>query len=131
MKDEIIEFKTAKLAKERGFKENSVYMVYNPNGKIINLFHPQLEGFIATQAPTQSLLQRWLREVHNLHVNLNLRSSHNYLLNIYSKEEEVGIRTQRKEKYLNIHKTSEELNNSYEQSLEIGLQEALKLIKDA
>jgi len=71
--------------------------------------------------PTQSLLQRWLREVHDIHL---VPCPHHKCLSYgcdvyhYTKENETG--------YTPIEMSS---SNSYEEALEKGLQEALKLIK--
>ena len=80
MTDEIINFETAKLAKEKGFdipcmdfidiqEDKSLVMYY-----IGDTFEEKLlmaKEFILYFLPTQSLLQRWLRKVHNLNVNVN------------------------------------------------------------
>ena len=74
--------------------------------------------------PTQSLLQKWLREVHKLHVNIIM---YEYWY------PEVEIINDRAESY--PHPNYEYPNGkvdyeTYEEALEIGLQEALKLIKE-
>jgi hypothetical protein len=91
IKDEIVKIKTAKLAKEKGFVEpcKKYYVEYlitnesdNPSFRtkkgeielstdfIINNSHSDLsnENYICYAAPSQSLLQRWLREKYNIHV---------------------------------------------------------------
>lgn len=71
MKDQLISLETAKLAKEKGFdiEVNNHYSDFNQ----IDIEHlmddcknSELEPF-EYSAPTQSLLQKWLREEHNLH----------------------------------------------------------------
>ena len=59
-------------------------------------------------APTQSLLQKWLRETHNIFISINV----NYCYKIYNNDE--------------LYEESFYYNN-YEEALEQGLQEALKL----
>jgi len=80
----IITFKTAKLAKDKGFNLNSqaFYGCDDPvSGESNKLILRDWEKWInfgkedSTQdgtaiysAPTQSLLQKWLREVHGIHI---------------------------------------------------------------
>jgi hypothetical protein len=117
MEDEFITFEIAKLAKEKGFvlktginyysdKENDMAMSYDLN----NINHYPCE--------TQSLLQRWLREIHGLHIHL------------YFIDHILGYNS-----IITNLKTNTKLFKSkpfikYEQALEEGLYEALKLIKN-
>ena len=88
MKDELITFETAKLAKEKGFDE-LCYAFYGETGIIDNFYYDSVCSFDellinnvildrsiehekAYLAPTQSLLQRWLRVVHNMHCNIGI-----------------------------------------------------------
>lgn len=89
MKEKLIEFETAKLAKEKGFDIEYFNFYVKPNCKMFGVdekyrYYPIANskkdkvytiGKEATlnpenvlTAPTQSLLQRWLREVHNKHI---------------------------------------------------------------
>ena len=115
MKEELILFETAKLAKEKGFDE-----------EVTNYYHPryglsdgcedsynreeQAEGYYS--APTQSLLQRWLREVHRIYLYISLSGTKeiSWFWSINDKKYQDGS------------------NNNYEEALEAGLLEALKLI---
>ena len=69
MKEQLISFKTAKLAKEKGF-DVSVDRYYDfigdtcSNMGMINFNVSKSELY---SAPTQSLLQKWLRENHTIH----------------------------------------------------------------
>lgn len=106
MRAELITLKTAKLAKEKGFKNI--------------LFEDDLGGDVF---PTQSLLQRWLREKHNIHIKIHSSNSDRFSYEIYK----MIIRDA-------INETSKHLHNkisfnTYEEVLEEGLQKALKLIK--
>ena len=74
-------------------------------------------------APTQALLQKWLRDVHNIHVylNPNLRANDVVMWDVsvynvakYKKHRKIGNSPE----YI-----------TYEKALEAGLLEALKLIK--
>ena len=138
MYDERVSFETAMLAKAKGFDELSP-KVYSVRGsvRVLNYwegekeehFDPTFEGFVRNSnlnddlhdtvatAPTQALLQRWLRETHNIHIgvwfsvkeqNYNAHAYHGIDLEIESEVVYLG---------------------SYEAALEAGLMEALKLIK--
>ena len=70
MKDKLVSFETAKLAKEKGFKEIlNTYLYYNTetgsiqDGTTFSIDYRLL-------APTQSLLQRWMREKHGIEINV-------------------------------------------------------------
>lgn len=100
MKEQLISFETAKLAKEKDFpfidnyhlqwydKEGKLYYVQFPHDESLSSYFNKVylkdntlyNGINDTKdnpivryeddlylAPTQSLLQKWLREVHNIH----------------------------------------------------------------
>lgn len=62
--DEICTYEVAKLAKERGFRERCVEHYYDDTKDLYRSSNPQCYNFggNTSDAPTQSLLQRWLRE---------------------------------------------------------------------
>ncbi len=115
MKEQLITFETAKLAKEKGFKE----MVANhyttelvmPKKTILGASTNGEEDKVS--APTQSLLQKWLREEHNIHIESALTFGLRYSFKVY-KGIDVGMNTD---------------VDTYEEALEKGLYEALKLIE--
>ena len=141
MEDALITFETAKLAKEKGFNEREHYFYKVKSENDVELYgctKKQLVGFkgyvpiyhkvrdyhtnkeklnaklYRCSAPTQSLLQKWLREKHNIHLiaykNINIDGYDWCYITT------DGITN------INSYKT-------YEEALEAGLQEALKLIK--
>ena len=72
MKEQLISFKIAKLAKEKGFNISckgryglQSTILYSDYGFHIN----DEDDIIHISAPTQSLLQAWLRDKHNIIVN--------------------------------------------------------------
>lgn len=69
MREELVSFETAKLAKEKGFNESCNF--YYQRGVISTDGHFSRYNkgvdYICS-APTQSLLQRWLREVKGYYV---------------------------------------------------------------
>lgn len=103
--DTIISFETAKLAKEKGFKYK---------------WGVDFDGYddsLYIDCPTQSLLQKWLREEHNIHIDM-YRNAIGFQCNL----DKAGCGT-------HIRKVTDCEEYTYEQALEQGLQEALKLIK--
>jgi len=118
----LISFKTAELAKEKGFGLNSYTgFVYDNDGKLLNLAFYDMGDKYA--APTQSLLQKWLREEHEIHVSAFPVFSHKYFPTIR--------KFYKYKEYDNILGSPYNPNSSkdtYEEALEKGLQEALKLV---
>lgn len=118
MQEQLITFETAQLAQEKGFSEN-VDFCYDSEEK--NIEDPyvynvgDLSGDDELYAPTQSLLQKWLREVHNIHIAILPKILPSNQVKYYSFKGK-------------LKKNFENLYNTYEEALEIGLQEALKLI---
>jgi hypothetical protein len=150
MKDELISFETAKLAKEKGFnlycinfykkeKKNSPdYLTtgidYNsnrdiewdwnllggPSGNLVKIYpYPNNPKGEVYSAPTQSLLQRWLRESHSIEVIVKSWKFEEKIIYLYSAQEITKSSTYRFEKG----------RSTYEEALETGLVEGLKLIK--
>lgn len=138
MKEQRINLETALLAKEKGFDEfcrscfdesgkQSGFTGYdymkehNTNSKV-HFIDTDSEEFenpkIVCTAPTQSLLQKWLREKHNISVEVS-RCNNNWLLELVK----VNYSEYIDEKYENSF-------SIFEDALELGLQEALKIIKN-
>ena len=72
MKEQLVTFEVAKLAKEKGFNELSD-SCYNIIGVISNNINNKNQDWTDNEvytAPTQSLLQKWLRDVHKIDVNV-------------------------------------------------------------
>ena len=106
MEEQLISFETAKLAKEKGCNlENCTCGGYP-------------DCICYDKRISQSLLQKWLREKYDIDV----------IINTYRNQNQKYYKYFISEKSKNVIK-SEEYYNIYEEALEIGLQEALKLIK--
>ena len=123
MEDTIITFETAKLAKKKEFNEICQYY-YEILDKPISLQKmscSNAEGYKQPTAPTQSLLSKWLREEHNIIVLVDYEGIDGYYYKFYSYKE--GNKN---------YDASDKNYNTYEEALEaglqVGLQEALKLI---
>jgi len=122
MQDQLTSYKTAKLAKEKGFIHKCEYKYASsinlelPVGKATNsLYMPNVREI--WDAPTQSLLQKWLRDVHNIHVNPITYKK------VYGRYDCVTV--SKKDEYL----LGGRWVLSFEEALEIGLYNALKTIK--
>jgi hypothetical protein len=134
-----ITFETAKLARTIGFKE-SCFSYYSKDGV---LHHPYLENGSSTDtdfrvdledlldnhnedysndysAPYQAELQEWLRNIHNIQVYASSGTidgngkyiDYIYTINMNSSDHRDGY-------------------ESYEDALDVGLLETLKLLKNA
>jgi hypothetical protein len=136
MKDELITFETAVLAKEKGFEEPTDEY-YNLDGELVADYRENwpinyCKDFdpLGSNAPTQSLLQRWLREKYDTHIKIYpeaMSSDKFYILykgwilrnvkGVYqyvSGEDNLPLML---------------VGKSFSATLEIGLQKSLKLIK--
>ena len=127
MKENSVGFFVAKLAKEKGFPQEPnrrkvPYYNYKGefNGDVTDFLRKYLReedtsDVESVSAPTQSLLAKWLREKHNIHLiaykNINIDGYDWCYITT------DGITN------INSYKT-------YEEAYEIGLQEALKLINN-
>lgn len=126
MEEILIEFETAKLAKEKGFDlPHSKY--YGAKGSFHNskqrLTHESLRsgGFLA---PTQSLLQKWIREEYNFHIKVEEEGRGKFwYYAIVDFKERHSTHSLRKK----ASKEDWEFK-THEEALEKGLMEALKLI---
>ena len=129
MKKQPISFETAKLAKEKEFDiKTTHYYLVDEKKHILNISKEySIEGLnwnvrsTRISAPTQSLLQKWLREVHDIDISIRLNQfGYGYMYainNIKSCENIIELKGGPNYKW------------TYEEALEVGLQEALKLIK--
>jgi hypothetical protein len=162
MEEQLVSFKTAKLAVEKGY--DGVIGVwrgnhyYNHNGKLDGDVVEQLkESFRIKReqnismdeadklnslksypAPTQSLLQKWLREKHNIHIEINeipIKNNENIIHKFYivlrGLKHELNLDDDDQGNWypiLSKTHTGYEVFKTYEKALENGLQEALKLI---
>lgn len=116
MEEQLVSFQTAVLAKEGGFNiEQGNY--YNSHGQL----NESLEDFFIPrfEAPSQSLLQRWLREVHRIHIEIRWWSDDTYSAQLISDNYDWG----------DLEEYEAWECPSYEDALEIVLQKALELIK--
>lgn len=127
MEDTLVGFKVAKLAKEKGFDIPVIYGYQNDTYKEESLYVKDYEQKHCYNrrgnfsAPTQSLLQKWLREKHKINVY------------VFEKLVFKGDLNEHRRLVCNIDLDEVayfSILTPYEEVLEKGLQEALKLIKN-
>lgn len=72
IREEIVTYEVAKLAKEKRFREKCIEHYYDDTKDLYRSSNPQCYNFggNTSDAPTQSLLQRWLREKKNIHIEI-------------------------------------------------------------
>ena len=135
MKEQLIEFETAKLAKEKGFDfvtpifwrvSESMCVDKNHFGstekiQLVNCGNQNETDWTDYPAPTQSLLQKWLRDEHDIDV---------YIIPNGMRDKNINDRLYHPQLWVkDLYQTELHSKNTYEQALEQGLINALKLIK--
>ncbi|HMT01853.1 MAG TPA: hypothetical protein PKD00_00850 [Burkholderiales bacterium] len=129
MTEQRISLETAKLAKEVGFNWK-VQFYYNHKNTLsddgANLANYNQEGLKTLSAPTQNFLQKWIREVHNLHIHIDTTPHFDEMESHRSKYKSLV-----KIPFQSYKWTTGKyyLGNTYEEVLESGIYEALLLIK--
>lgn len=140
MQEKLITFPTAELALSKGFYRETMghsrtsvrYNYYNHLGELNGDCTEHIRELLRNKntqertadlvpAPTQALLQKWIREVHGISVLIDLDITLSYTYHISSLHPEAS--------YLGGYIKSMYVYSTYEQALEEGLQIALKLIK--
>ena len=136
MQEGVINLETAKLAREKGFiARQSTY--FDEHGELVELYECYCDdrdvnscgcgaietydaGKDAIQAPTHALLQKWLRELKTPIVVTPVTDFVAWEVEIdHPDKGTIIVAKNREDKWF----------NSYEEALEIGLQEGLKLIQ--
>ena len=123
MQEQLISFETAKLAKEKGFNIPVIYVFDDIDGTLTASYVKNVFDLLKYNTsihkcsrPAQSLLQKWLRDKHCIHVEVIWVDT---LSDIYV----YHISTTN-----NAIRPDSIFYHSYEEALEQGLLEALKLI---
>ena len=120
MEDRVINFETAKLARECGFKELSNNRYYTFEGEYY--FHNGFVGYDdAILAPYQSLLYKWIRDTYDYYIVIqpNILSDAPKIKHLLT----IGS-------YINfLERDTDYIKNyNYEDTMEIGLYRILRLI---
>jgi len=132
MELELVTFKTAKLAKQKGLPvfldSGSNCNVYNNSGQLSNYHvhfnYPDKNEY--TYAPYQDLLKKWLRVEHNYHISIELHNtlSGNKFQFFICKPKQMN-----KKSYI-FYSTPLNLFDTYEKAMEPALEHTLNLLKD-
>ena len=109
MTEELVTLETAKLLKEKGFLQRKYFI----NVSTLHNCYKYLS------VPPQSVVQRWLRETKDLHIEISHMYENYWIYDILTipNHDLVGLSDRPIIHY-----------KSYEEALEAGIQEALKLI---
>lgn len=112
MTEELVTLETAKMLREKGFDECRNVVDIN------NMSNDDLPKRCFSQ-PTQSFAQKWLREIKGMHVEVSYMHGDYWTYDILTIPEHdlVGLSDRPLLRY-----------KSYEEALEAGLVESLKLI---
>lgn len=132
MMDQLISFETAKLAKEKGFNVccNFMYDRHNEIQHTPSIKQVMAEGGLKALktpvqifAPTQSLLQKWLREEHKIRVfpEHSIQGIYKFSIRKWNYDNDKG-EWERIGSVLSFA--------TYEEALEQGLLEALETLKN-
>lgn len=94
--EDYVSFETARLLKEKGFNEKVI--CYYDDGGSLNLnkfveFQCCNEGYGSSvfAAPTQSMVMKWLREVHNICITIYPDKTKGYEAVLYDTKDNVEI----------------------------------------
>lgn len=124
MKEQLISLETAKLAKEKGFNE-PCYAYYSESRDLMDHisafpgYYNVGEQVDILAAPTQSLLTKWLRETHKTYIQIFLVDEWGYWCYEILTADSAPDR---------IVASGSKCYPTYEEALEEGLFQALKLI---
>ena len=120
IKEQFVSFEIAKLLKEAGFNELCHDSYDNVGGfRWFKIGESTPKGWVP--CPTQALAARWLREVHHYAVCVWYSAEHEKWFYAHGNLDNMMFDEE--------YSISDFIYDSYEQALEAGLQEAVKLIK--
>ena len=134
MKEQLVSLKTARSAKKQGFKERCHYFFNEGSGWKIQEDY-MLRQDKTIEAPSQSLLQKWLREEKDILVEVTF--SNRLSRKLYEAAHEKPSLNFSWKIYTSIKDPShffpefwtDDTFETYEEALEKGLQEALKMVR--
>lgn len=129
MKEQLVGFEVAKLAKEKGFGEPcwNYYGTYPDGGKKLNKSGVKMDTNGTSwgcSAPTQAFLFKWLREEHHIHIEIKFDW---ITYDVIIDKAEDNNRTPIKLTSL-LGDGVKYTFTKYEEAFEEGLKQALKLI---
>jgi len=124
MKEQLISYPTAVLAKEKGFEQKHISDHYLKDGTLDTSDMAWMNGLSFGSAPTQALLQRWIREEHG--INIDVFSYVEFHPRVEFSYRHMVLRHSISK---NIPESEPDSYKTYEAALEAGLVESLKLIE--
>ena len=117
--DDLVTYETALLAREKGFDIDCGWKLRKlEDGSFTHTNCSEL----GIEQPTQSLLQKWLRETHNIDVwvaKIGTTSEKKYYFQIMNKNSWINTDNSNSTRFLR-----------FEDALEIGLFESLQLVSE-
>ena len=142
MEEQRVSFEVAKLAAQVGY-DWSDKKIYNTIGQLWDAHYPtaknsDIESGMACVAPTQSLLQKWLRDIHDIKIFIDYQpigsDDYEYCYKIMYEEGNAKRQYERTKTIESLNDWGSGYNNvypadTYEQVLEAALKKALELIK--
>jgi hypothetical protein len=134
MEEQLVSLKTARSAKKQGFKERCRYFFNEGSGWKVQEDY-MLRQDKTIEAPSQSLLQKWLREEKDILVEVTF--SNRLSRKLYEAAHEKPSLNFSWKIYTSIKDPShffpefwtDDTFETYEEALEKGLQEALKMVR--
>ena len=142
MEDQIVSFETAMLLKEKGFNEPCCRFYEDNELRELNYYQGNGAGFVRNNssiddrlyceemqctAPTQSLAQKWLREVHYITFNANPHSDNEKIIYVVT----IKVISNKKHVDFNVMMNTSRkaiMFKTYEDAIEAGLKYCLKSI---
>lgn len=121
IEEEYVSFETAKMLKEADFNWICDALFYEDGTQMFEMnFKNYNKAYPYTfSRPTQGLAAKWLREKHKLHIHCYLDyvdTTFRYLIQCFTDNKHYG----------NIF--SNDTYSNYDEAMEAGLQEAIKLV---
>ena len=124
MTEEFVTLETAKILKEKGFNEpySLAINVEDSRQYTTSRTNSELPIKVCTQPP-QSIAQKWIRETKDLHISI-IRNACGYGYDICKADNGTHIT----DGIFKGPNDGGQWDTTYEEALEVGMQEALKLI---
>ena len=110
IEEQFVSFDTARMLKEAGFKANCAFILDDNQERLYR--------------PTQALASRWLREVHRIVVDVAYIPPH-----VGRDVWQYFVGGMDDMVWPGDYEPSDRKYETYEEAMEVGLQEAIKLIK--
>ncbi len=105
-------------------KYSTTKLAYDKKYPISCTIYPEKNIIDFYRLPTQSELQKWIRDVHKIHIEVNININSKWYFRAYD------LTTKRCAEIPELYRAGENVEeDAFENALEIGLFETLKYIK--